>query len=441
VAHNENLFGKDAARRALFSYEASRNFRNIWHHYPEKFDEFKSALVQTWPGMDIERPEINISHEKPRLDMFCPEERIPREIFWAGFGFQVWCQMLTHIIQSNDRSLFLIDEPDIYLHSDLQRQLMSLLKNMGPDILIATHSTEIISEAETDDLLLINKRRKNASRIKHPSQLQEVFSALGSNINPILTQLAKTKRVIFVEGKDFQILGKFARKLGYDGVGNRSEFAVVAVEGFNPERIRNLKTGMEAALGGKISAGTILDRDYRSNGECDSIVEKCSSFCDYVMIYTRKEIENFLLVPTAIDWAAVNKIAEQAKRTGLEISYASDSAKLLEEFSLQKKAYVTAQYLDNRRRFERSIPTARSDATINEEALIEFESCWINASSRLAVIPGKAALSILNMHLQEKYGANITPSAIIDAMTTSEVVDEMKKLIADISQFALSHTN
>jgi hypothetical protein len=44
------------------------------------------------------------------------------------------------------------------------------------------------------------------------------------------------------------------------------------------------------------------------------------------MIYTPKEIENFLLVPTAIDWAAVNKIAEQAKRTGLEISYASDSA-------------------------------------------------------------------------------------------------------------------
>ena len=29
---------------------------------------------------------------------------------------------------------------------------------------------------------------------------------LGSNLNPILTQLAKTKRVLFVEGKDFQIL-------------------------------------------------------------------------------------------------------------------------------------------------------------------------------------------------------------------------------------------
>jgi AAA domain, putative AbiEii toxin, Type IV TA system len=183
VEHNENLFEKEAARLALFNYRAARNFRNIWHHYPEKFDEFRSALSQTWPGMDIERPEIDASHEKPRLYMFCPEDRIPREIFWAGFGFQVWCQMLTHIIQSNDAALFLIDEPDIYLHSDLQRQLIGLLRNMGPDILIATHSTEIITEAESDDIVLINKRQKVAQRIRHPSQLEAVFRMLGSNLN------------------------------------------------------------------------------------------------------------------------------------------------------------------------------------------------------------------------------------------------------------------
>jgi len=213
VEHNENLFGKEAARLALFNYRAARNFRNIWHHFPEKFEAFRAALVQTWPGMDIERPIIDMSHGKPLLHMFCPEDRIPREIFWAGFGFQVWCQMLTHIIQSNESALFLIDEPDIYLHSDLQRQLLGLLRNMGPDILIATHSTEIITEAETDDIVLINKSRRSAHRIHNPSQLEQVFKVLGSNLNPILTQLAKTRRAVFVEGKDFQILSKFARKL------------------------------------------------------------------------------------------------------------------------------------------------------------------------------------------------------------------------------------
>jgi hypothetical protein len=125
VDHGERLYEKEAARLALFNYTASRNFRNIWHHYPERFSEFREALVRTWPGMDVQPPEVNYDGAKPLLHMFCPEERIPREIFWAGFGFQVWCQMLTHVIQSDDKSIFLIDEPDIYLHSDLQRQLLT----------------------------------------------------------------------------------------------------------------------------------------------------------------------------------------------------------------------------------------------------------------------------------------------------------------------------
>ena len=83
-----------------------------------------------------------------------------------------------------------------------------------------------------------------------------MFTALGSNLNPILTQLAKTRRAIFVEGNDFQILSRFARKLELRGIANRSDFAVVSVKGFNPERIRSLKGGMEISLGGAISAAT-----------------------------------------------------------------------------------------------------------------------------------------------------------------------------------------
>src|SRR5205814_7105864 len=173
--------------------------------------------------------EIDRSHPHPRLHMFCPEDRMPREICWSGFGFQVWCQMLTHLVKSKEKALFLIDEPDIYLHSELQRQLLGLLRNLGPDILIATHSTEIITEAETNDIVLIDKRRRSARRIQDPSRLGEIFEVLGSNLNPILTQLATTRRALFLEGKDFQILGRFARKLGSDAVANRRDFAVVPV--------------------------------------------------------------------------------------------------------------------------------------------------------------------------------------------------------------------
>lgn len=168
VEHDEPLYKPEAARSALLTHRASRNFRNIWCHFPKNFDEFRELIQEIWPGMDIEPPEVELGGTKPILRMFCPEERYAREIYWAGFGFQVWCQMLTYVIDAKDDSLLVIDEPDIYLHSDLQRQLLSILYDLGPDVLIATHSTEIITEAEAGDLLVVNKKARSAKRILDP---------------------------------------------------------------------------------------------------------------------------------------------------------------------------------------------------------------------------------------------------------------------------------
>jgi hypothetical protein len=67
---------------------------------------------------------------------------------------------------------------------------------------------------------------------------------------------------------------------------------------------------------------------------------------------------------------------------------------------------------------------------------VEFEECWKAPELRLAVIPGKDALSTLNQTLQEEYGVSVTPTAILDAMKASEIPDEMQQLIADLSKFA-----
>jgi hypothetical protein len=37
VEHDEQLYQKEAARLALLTHRAARNFRNIWYHYPENF--------------------------------------------------------------------------------------------------------------------------------------------------------------------------------------------------------------------------------------------------------------------------------------------------------------------------------------------------------------------------------------------------------------------
>lgn len=438
VEQHEYLYEKEAARLALFNYKAARNFRNIWYHYPDKFDQFRALLQQTWPGLDIQRPEIDRTHDRPRLHMYCPEDRIPRELFWSGFGFQVWCQMLTHLVQSSDASMFLIDEPDIYLHSELQRQLLTLLRNLGPDILIATHSTEIITEAETDDIVLINKSRSRGTRIKDPTKISQVFDALGSNMNPVLTQVAKTRRVVFVEGKDFQIISKFARKLGASSVGNRRDFAVIPVEGFNPERIRNLKAGMETTLGSRILSAAVLDKDFRSIEEIDHISKECQEFCDFVFIHRRKEIENFLLVTSAIDRAAARKSAERCSRSGESIVFEKFAETVLREYCDEKKSYVNAQTLEAGRIFARGARFKKHDTALSEGLLSVFETLWKDPERRLMLIPGKEALSVISKQAQDRFQISITATAIIEAMTVEDIPDEMRSLVEALDRFSKS---
>ena len=441
VEHNERLYAKEAARRALFSYRAARNFRNIWYHYPDLFEDFRSLLRETWSGMDIERPIIELIDTKPVLYMFCPEERIPREIFWAGFGFQIWCQMLTHVVQASNASIFLIDEPDIYLHADLQRQLLSLLRNLGPDILIATHSTEIITEADSDEIVLVDKHRQSARRIKEPGELVEVFSILGSDLNPILTQVAKTRRAVFVEGKDFQVLGKLARRLNLANIANRSNFAVVPIDGLSPERIRSLKKGMEATLGGKIASAALFDRDYRSNTERESIKIQCEELCDLVIVHSYKEIENFLLVPEALNRAAKRRVSERNRRTGEEVTMHLDLGLTVLQFAHEQRPNVMSQHIDFRQRFKQSQGSTEHQTTINKAALQEFESEWTNDGRMIAMVPGKEAFSYVNQRLQSDCKVSITPTAVIAAMHKNEIPQEAKSIIFELAEFASTRLN
>jgi energy-coupling factor transporter ATP-binding protein EcfA2 len=435
VEHEERLFQKEAARLALLTHKASRNFRNIWYHYREDFEEFKAMVQSTWPGMDISPPEVNLFEQKPIIRMFCPEERIPREIYWAGFGFQVWCQMLTYIIKNKNASIFLIDEPDIYLHSDLQRQLLGILKNLGPDIIIATHSTEIVSEAEINDILIINKNNKSGSRIKDISQLRAVFNVLGSNLNPVLTQIAKNKRVLFVEGKDFQVLSKFARILKYEQIANRRDFAVVPIEGFNPTKLRAFKEGIEKTIGFKINSGVIFDRDYRSEGEVKEEKTDLENGNIFAHIHTRKEIENFLLIPEAVENAIKLRIKERNKRTGEDIQFQENINDILENISDSFKYRTQSQLQSHRLKYEKSKNPRIDEATIIESILGDFDLIWKNLNDRLRIIHGKDFLSSLNSYLQDNYKINITNSNIINSIKIELVPKELSDIMELIESF------
>lgn len=433
VEQRERLYEKEAARLALLAAGASRNFRNIWYHYPDEFERFRELVQTTWPGMDIEPPEI--SGDGRELAMFCPEERHPRELCWSGYGFQVWCQMLTHIVKAKSASLLVIDEPDIYLHSDLQRQLVALLRELGPDILIATHSTEIIAECEPTSLLIVNKKSQSAQRVKDVSQLKRVFSALGSNLNPTLTQLAKTHRAVFVEGLDFQVLSVFARLLGYQRVANRADFAVVQTEGFNPKRAVDLAAGIDATIGGKVARAVVLDRDYRSDGEVADITDELKKHGFFVHIHRRKELENYLLDAAVISRTVDFRLAEKARRTGEEKKATPDIAVLIDEAANATRYDVFSQLLARESDFIRRKTPHLDPATVTTEISKRFDLAWSEPEGRLALIPGKDILSHVNSRLQELVGISVSDGQIAHQFRLHEVHPDIKHLVEQLATF------
>ena len=305
--------------------------------------------------------------------------------------------------------------------------------SLGPSIVLATHSTEIISEVEAEAILNINKRFRSARRIQNTHDLQDIFSNLGSNLNPTLTQLAKTKRAIFVEGKDFQILSRFARKLGLETVANRSYFAVVPVEGFNPQKVKDFASGMELTLGTKLVKVVIFDRDYRCEAEAQDITTSLSRFCWYAVVHDRKEIENYLLHPAVLSRVIRKKLAER-EMPFPESLETENLSRLLMDLSESLKNKVQAQMVTARQLFERRLHPTLHTSNVSQAAMDEFDRCWSVLTDRMKVIPGKEMLSVLNRYLQEKHGCALTPGSIIDAFQRSEIWPELMSLLSKLSE-------
>ena len=319
VERDEKVLDPRTVLRDLSSHRASRQFRNFWFHNPDGFETFSASVQKTWPGMDIIPPER--TKDFAGLVMYCLENRMYRELFWAGSGFQVWCQLLTHIQRARNETILVVDEPEIYLHPDVQRQLLGILENAGPDLLLATHSTEIIGEADPTDVAVIDKGKRSAVRLRSVEGLQEVFQVLGSAQNITLSRLARNRRLLFVEGMDdYRVIRRFARVLGYTELAAGSDLTPVESGGFSSnDRIRGLAWGFEKILETKLRLAAVFDRDFRSDEELAGIQAELGAILDLAHIHERKEMENYLLVPSVLDRAFQKAIAERARRTKTEL--------------------------------------------------------------------------------------------------------------------------
>lgn len=434
VEHNEEFVQSATVQRELYTHRASRHFRNYWHYFPEGFEDFAELVRTTWPGMDILPPE-QPDYFQNKISMFCLENRITRELYWAGYGFQIWCQLLTQISRAKNASILVIDEPEIYLHPDVQRQLYGILKTVGPDVLIATHSTEIISEVEPSDILIVDKRLRSAKRLSDIEEVQSAIDSIGSIQNITLTKLAQNRRVVFVEDeKDFLIIRRFAKILGFDEISASIGVTAVKSEGVgNWKSVKSVGWGIERALGKKLKIAAIYDRDYYCQEELDNIQSSLNQHLQLVHFHALKEIENYLLMPKVLERACEKAIKDRDRRTGEKTEDSVPVIEWLDEISNDLKTDILAQYGAKRSEFYRSKGVDPSESIAEASKWVEDQ--WSNIEKRMKIVPGKKIIKKFRTLVQNNFHITLTNIRIINSCSRDDIPSDLVMLIKKLDQF------
>lgn len=433
VEHNELRRERSTVVGGLSTHRASRHFRSYWHYNPEGFEQFAALIARTWPGMSINAPEHN--YATGELTMFCLEGRMTREIYWVGFGFQIWCQLLTHLSRATEHTLVVVDEPEVYLHPDVQRQLLGIVRDIGADVLLATHSSEIIAEADPAEIVMIDKRRRSGERLKNVAGVQRALEVVGSSQNITLTALARSRRVLFVEGlDDFRLLRRFARKLGMQELSSGIGVTPLESGGFGSwERITILASGIAEALGAPLMISAIYDHDYSCDEHIAEVLRTLETNLKLAWVLERKEIENYLIVPAALDRAVVRTLNARRARGAEKSTAVVDCAKLLEDITRPMKDDVLSQLMA--RRHDYFGRTGEDKSRLYKHVLGPFESRWPNLNTRIALVPGKEVLRLFRQRVQDLCGVTLTDARIAESINGEDIPADMRRLLASLESF------
>lgn len=233
-----------------------------------------------------------------------------RDLMAEGSGFLQWTSVYVLALSPTVRTL-LLDEPDAHLHPSLQSQLVDALgeivKASGKQVLMATHSTEILRWADHSSVMEF--KGNGARYLQEPEQKISLFLGLGSDYAPKLDPLRKFKRLLIVENlSDERMLKALAARAGINWPNNLVAWPWT---GSSSER-KNLFLQLQKEVPG-LKAISIRDRDDMSldSVDVDTLRDKSTNppHSDMLIrVWRRRHIENYLLLPSAIARAAEQPI-------------------------------------------------------------------------------------------------------------------------------------
>ncbi|CAN5367247.1 ATP-binding protein [soil metagenome] len=257
-----------------------------------------AAIVERWFSVKIREPKYD-----PAKDVYITVEYRQNgkdyDIISGGSGFHQTLTLLAFLYGYRPTTI-LLDEPDAHLHVNLQREILDFFKQKSAErntqFLIATHAEEFVRGVDASQI--ISLLSQTPRRIQ---SVPNVLKALAEVSNEDITRLLASPYILYVEGEsDERILRAWANQCNAQLAMDKVSFKTM--DGGSKENMKDLADKHFAALRQIIpQVRRLMLFDFDTEEDAFHPAPQNLSLYEW----KRKNIENYLLVPSAWKRAAL----------------------------------------------------------------------------------------------------------------------------------------
>ncbi len=416
VQRREEVRDRKYVEGALDSSLAPLHFRNQVRLLDQYWDDFRNNAESTWPRLQVFQPEVDTDEQGRFVRMLTRDGGFAGDLANMGHGLQMWLQMIWFLARNRATATVVLDEPDVYMHADLQRKLIRFVDggNATQQLIIATHSVEMMAEVRPSEVVVVDSRRKRSRPAKQVAAIQKVIGDLGGIHSLQYARLWSAKRCLLLEGKDMAVLKPLHDLL----------FPKADALDISPSFPIGGWGGWHYALGiaGFVKHGdadivvyTVFDSDYFWSSQIEEREEEARKKGIQLKIWSAKEIENYLLIPTVIHRVVAERCCNPPT--------VADVEQRLDALAESLKPRVIDGFSD-------AEPTKAWKASTKRKAAEEHvNSKWKTLPDKLSLIPAKDALSALARWSKDNFGVSFGRGTIIDSMSRDDVPDELRRFL------------
>lgn len=407
VLDTEKIIKKSTVDGNRATRLASRNFRNQLFYYQDAFPTFKSLVESTWERLKVSPIESTFVNDGQILQFYVRVQDFEAEIGWMGHGLQMWIQTMWFISQCPSNAIVVLDEPDVYMHADLQRRLVRLLAPKFSQLIIATHSLEIIEEVTSECIIPIDSSKRKIKPIGDETPLQSLTKQLGSPFNIDLARIFISNQFILWDGDDTsrKILSAFQSVLYPHDLHPLINLPKAFIDGWKDWENVTMIADLFALNRMNMELFCILNSDYQSPSEIKLHKQEAKKHKINLLVWEKKEIENY-----AINSDVILRYITHNKLQGI-----------IDKDTLDN---VIVSILND---MKEDVLTYSSGATnTNVE---ELRNDYKQPSD---IVSGREFFNILSLWTQEEYGITISARQVVPYFHNEEVALEIKNVIAKI---------